>query len=170
VIRFNRAITLPSNVDLTFHYVLCIGVAFGASRAFSQSEVGAMAMALVCLLLALAPALSRRRLPAPIPSLHKYLNSRGDAATPFRFAVVSFERPLAEGSFREFWMRWNPALNYFLLYFVYRRLRLFLPRQAALLMTFVISGLLLHDLFSGDLFSSPMSLPDRYCLGRLGCL
>jgi hypothetical protein len=54
-------------------------------------------------------------------------------------------RSLGAGSFAEFWRYWNPIWGYGLGKYVYAPLRRLLPSVLALLMTFVVSGVL-HDL------------------------
>jgi hypothetical protein len=49
-------------------------------------------------------------------------------------------------SFTAFWRYWNPVYHYVLYYWVYQPLHTFLPRPAAILITFVLCGFLLHDL------------------------
>ena len=67
----------------------------------------------------------------------------------FRNLVV---RPLCAPSFGGFWRLWNPPYCYVLLYYVYRPARRRLPHPAALYLTFLVSGLFLHDI--------PANLPD----------
>ncbi|MCO5168822.1 MAG: hypothetical protein M9894_20985 [Planctomycetes bacterium] len=55
-------------------------------------------------------------------------------------------RALAAGSLPEFWRRWNPAYGYLLRYYVHAPLRRRLPAQVARLLTFLLCGLVLHDL------------------------
>ncbi|MEO6002655.1 MAG: hypothetical protein ABIZ04_18090 [Opitutus sp.] len=57
-----------------------------------------------------------------------------------------FLRPFAAPSFAGFWRRWNPAYRYILLFYFYAPLRRLLPRWMAKWFTFVLCGLLLHDL------------------------
>jgi len=115
-----------------------------------------MAIGLVCLVLAVAPAKpSRYVVRGRVPGFHAYLRSSGLTDTPIQFAVSSFVRPLASNSFREFWRAWSSAVGYFLPYFVYHPLRRWLPQPAAILGTFLISGLLVQDLFGGAAFRSP---------------
>jgi hypothetical protein len=70
----------------------------------------------------------------------------GDPRPFWHFARTWFLKPLGAPSFRAFWTYWNPVYGYVLLYFVYRPLRRYLPRSVATFLTFVVSGLLLHDL------------------------
>jgi hypothetical protein len=55
-------------------------------------------------------------------------------------------RPFLAGSFAEFWRLWNPFVGYWLCLYCYRPLRRFLPRAIAALMTFAVSGFIVHDL------------------------
>lgn len=54
-------------------------------------------------------------------------------------------RSFGAGSFGQFWQYWNPIWGYGLGKYVYSPLRRFLPSALAVLMTFVISGVV-HDL------------------------
>jgi hypothetical protein len=49
-------------------------------------------------------------------------------------------------SFAEFWRYFNPVYGYVLYYYSYRPLRRALQRPAAMWLTFVVCGFLLHDL------------------------
>ena len=85
--------------------------------------------------------------PRKRPGFHPFLVSRlGDPRPFWHFARTWFLKPLGAPSFRAFWTYWNPVYGYLLLYFVYRPLRRYLPRSIATFLTFVVSGLLLHDL------------------------
>jgi hypothetical protein len=69
---------------------------------------------------------------------------------------------LGARSFADFWRLWNPVYGYVLLFFVYRPLRQRLPRPAAVYLTFLVSGFLLHDLpfsLSGDLARGQVAFP-----------
>src|SRR5690242_13393457 len=52
-------------------------------------------------------------------------------------------KPLGAGSFRRFSQCWNPVYGYFLYYFAYRPLRRYLPRPAAVWLTFAACGFFL---------------------------
>jgi hypothetical protein len=54
-------------------------------------------------------------------------------------------RSLGAGTFAGFWRYWNPVFGYYLGRYVYSPSRSFLPRPAALVVTFVFCGAL-HDL------------------------
>lgn len=54
--------------------------------------------------------------------------------------------PFTAASFAEFWRRWNPVYGYFLGYYVYRPAARHLPRPVAVMVTFVVAGLVGHDL------------------------
>jgi|ERR1700687_240787 len=82
----------------------------------------------------------RRRLSLTAYVEFKLARTRGRAAW-FNF----FVRPLGAPSFADFWRRWNPVYGYFLYYYAYRPLSRVAPRSAAVLLTFVLCGLLLHD-------------------------
>jgi D-alanyl-lipoteichoic acid acyltransferase DltB (MBOAT superfamily) len=79
-------------------------------------------------------------------SFRQYLRRRlgpvGGRTAWFNF----FIRPFGAPSFAIFWRRWNPVYGYFLYYYSYRPLTRILPRPAAMLITFVACGFVLHDL------------------------
>jgi hypothetical protein len=54
-----------------------------------------------------------------------------------------------------FWHYWNPIYGYYLLYFVYRPARRFVPRPPALLLTFVVCGFVAHDLLVWAIAGQP---------------
>jgi len=55
-------------------------------------------------------------------------------------------RSFGAHSFRAFWRYWHPVYGYFLRYYCYLPLRRFLPDSLSLVLTFALSGFLLHDL------------------------
>lgn len=57
-------------------------------------------------------------------------------------------KPFQAASLRDFWYHWNPFYTYILSYFVYRPLRKILPNSIAMLLTFILCGYLLHDVFN----------------------
>jgi D-alanyl-lipoteichoic acid acyltransferase DltB (MBOAT superfamily) len=57
-----------------------------------------------------------------------------------------FIRPFGAPSLAAFWRRWNPVYGYILYYYSYRPLLQVMPRTAAMMLTFVACGFLLHDL------------------------
>jgi hypothetical protein len=57
-----------------------------------------------------------------------------------------FVRPFVSQSFAEFWRSWNPFVTYWLCLYCYRPIRRLLPRSLAILLTFGVSGFLVHDL------------------------
>jgi D-alanyl-lipoteichoic acid acyltransferase DltB (MBOAT superfamily) len=90
--------------------------------------------------------LSRQRASSKSLSLGQYLRfrlgNRGGTTAWFNF----FIRPFGASSFAQFWRLWNPVYGYFLSYYSYRPLSRLMPRSAAMLITFVACGFLLHDL------------------------
>lgn len=46
----------------------------------------------------------------------------------------------------EFWRVWNPFINYFMLFYVYKSLKKILPQKFARTLTFLFSGFFVHDL------------------------
>jgi hypothetical protein len=78
------------------------------------------------------------------------LHELGSHAEPGRFWRNLFLRPFCAPSFHEFWQEWNPAYRYILWYGVYRPVRRVLPASLATMVTFLVSGFVLHDLpFNG---------------------
>jgi hypothetical protein len=78
-------------------------------------------------------------------SLRRYIEVRlgTGAGTQARNLLA---RPFGAGSFAGFWRYWNPVYGYVLFYWSYRPLRRVLPRAAAMWLTFVLCGLVLHDM------------------------
>lgn len=97
------------------------------------------------------------------PGFHQFLVQRlGEPRHVVRFVGNWFLRPLCAPSFPAYWRYWNPVYGYVLLFYVYRPLRRFLPRPAAVCLTFLVSGFLLHDLpfsLSADLARGKMPVP-----------
>jgi|SRR5579859_1228635 len=56
-----------------------------------------------------------------------------------------FIKPFGAPSFASFWRQWNPVYGYFLSRYCYRPLSKVIGRRPAMLATFVICGLVLHD-------------------------
>jgi hypothetical protein len=84
----------------------------------------------------------------------EYINHRlGKPEGPWPAVRKMINRSFGARSFTAFWHYWNPVYGYYLYYWFYRPLRRFMPRPAALLLTFAVCGFLLHDLphlpFSG---------------------
>jgi hypothetical protein len=71
--------------------------------------------------------------------------------------VYMFEESFTSITFRKFWQNWNPLFSYYLLYFCYRPLNRILHRQAALVITFGISGLI-HDVAASIALRRPFIL------------
>lgn len=55
-----------------------------------------------------------------------------------------FFKPFVSPSFRSFWKYWNPTWGYYLLFYCYKPVKTIFPHWAALIITFLISGLF-HD-------------------------
>lgn len=66
-----------------------------------------------------------------------------------------FLKPFVSSSFKSFWKYWNPTWGYFLLFYCYKPLKKNLPAWVALIITFLISGLL-HDI----IYIIPMMLKE----------
>jgi D-alanyl-lipoteichoic acid acyltransferase DltB (MBOAT superfamily) len=73
------------------------------------------------------------------------LGNKGGRTAWFNF----FIRPFGASSFAQFWRLWNPVYGYYLYYYAYRPLSRVMPRNAAILATFVACGFFLHDLPAG---------------------
>jgi hypothetical protein len=98
------------------------------------------------------------------PGYHAYVRRRlGSPRHVARFAFLLLVRPLLAPSFARFWWYWNPPYAYVLRYFVYAPLRARVPYRLALYLTFLASGLLLHDLpfnFTADWSRGVTPVPD----------
>ena len=98
-----------------------------------------------------------------IPGFHSFIVRQiGEPKHVLRFARDWFVKPLCASSFSKFWHYWNPVYGYVLLFYIYRPLRRLLPRPAAVFLTFIASGFLLHDLpfnLSADLYQGRLGVP-----------
>ncbi|MGH3426661.1 MAG: hypothetical protein ACRDQZ_03690, partial [Mycobacteriales bacterium] len=95
------------------------------------------------------------------PGFHEFIARRlGPPSKPLRLLGRFFLTPLGARSFADFWRLWNPVYGYVLLFFVYRPLRRWIPRPAAVYLTFLASCFLLHDL--------PFSLSAYLARGHVG--
>ncbi|WP_184176705.1 MBOAT family O-acyltransferase [Rhabdobacter roseus] len=56
-----------------------------------------------------------------------------------------FLKPFVSSSFRSFWKYWNPSWGFFLLYYCYKPIKTIFPHWVALMLTFLMSGLI-HDM------------------------
>jgi hypothetical protein len=92
-------------------------------------------------------------------TLAEFTNRRIGAGGHRRQFYNLLVRPFAAPSFIGFWRRWNPVYGYFLYFWSYRPLRQFMPRPAAELATFAVSGFVLHDL---PLFAARRSFGTPY--------
>jgi hypothetical protein len=92
-----------------------------------------------------------RRRRTSVPGFHAFIvRTVGDPFRPAHFCWAWFARPLGASSFAGFWRHWNPVYGYVLLYYVYRPLRRAVPRAAATVTTFLVSGFVLHDIPFGN--------------------
>lgn len=66
-----------------------------------------------------------------------------------------FFKPFVSSSFRFFWKYWNPSWGYYLLFYCYKPIKTIFPDWAALIITFLISGLF-HDI----LYIVPMMIKE----------
>ena len=77
--------------------------------------------------------------------LKKYLDFKfGNHTDSLSCILYMLSASFFATSYRQFWQNWNPLWSYFLLYYVYKPSRKYCPQPAALVLTFIISGLL-HD-------------------------
>lgn len=81
----------------------------------------------------------------PRITLAEFTNRRIGAGSHGRQFYNLLVRPFAAPSFIGFWRLWNPLYGYILYVWSYRPLRRILPRPAAELTTFAVSGFFLHD-------------------------
>jgi hypothetical protein len=81
----------------------------------------------------------------PRITLAEFTNRRIGAGSHGRQFYNLLVRPFAAPSFIGFWRLWNPVYGYVLYFWSYRPLRRVLPRPAAELATFAVSGFALHD-------------------------
>jgi hypothetical protein len=158
----------------TAHCLFCTAVALTGTGALSYGnrQLGLLAVAFAvasCTLVvsdgtqAVAESVARRAQPRRRPSYHAFVRRRlGSPSRPLTFVARFFWRPLTAPSFGGFWAAWNPPYAYVLRYFVYRPLLVQLPRRTARYLTFLASGLLLHDLpfnFTADLARGEIPVP-----------
>lgn len=66
-----------------------------------------------------------------------------------------FLKPFVSPSLKSFWNYWNPSWGYFLLFYSYKPIKTIFPHWVALILTFIISGLI-HDL----IYIVPMMLKE----------
>ena len=82
----------------------------------------------------------RRRL-----TFAKYLALRLGSVAPQRQIWHMFSRAFTAPTFRRFWYYWNPLYGYSLLTFCHAPLRRVASAKVSFVITFAISGFLLHD-------------------------
>jgi hypothetical protein len=81
----------------------------------------------------------------PRISLAEFANRRIGTGSHGRQFYNLLVRPFAAPTFIGFWRLWNPLYGYFLYFWSYRPLRRLMPRAAAEMLTFAVSGFFLHD-------------------------
>jgi hypothetical protein len=171
-----RSLTNP-NASILTHRLFCVVIAVTAAGGvrYAEPNLGMVALAIaVASLTLVSPGLaptsalasrvpSRRR-----PTYHQFVRRRlGTPAHPLQFARRFLIDPLTAATFRGFWAAWNPPFAYVLGYFVYTPLRTRLPRRTAWLLTFLASGLLLHDVpfnFTADIAAGKLPVPTTTAL------
>ena len=80
------------------------------------------------------------------PNFERFVARRLRSASPAMSLPTMLHRSFGAHSFRAFWRYWHPVYGYFLRYYCYLPLRRFLPDSLSLVLTFALSGFLLHDL------------------------
>ncbi|MBT6147513.1 MAG: hypothetical protein HOH74_18895 [Gemmatimonadetes bacterium] len=81
-----------------------------------------------------------------VPSFVTFVNRElGGARSLSAVLGRIFLRPFLAPSFAGFWREWNPAYRYLLWFYVYAPLKRVIAPKLAAYLTFVICGLLLHD-------------------------
>src|SRR5579859_1648169 len=81
------------------------------------------------------------------PTLQQFIAERlGESQSAGQLLGEMLVRAFGAPSFDQFWRYWNPVYGYYLNFYCYRPLRRWLPRWACVLLTFAVSGFLLHDL------------------------
>ena len=81
------------------------------------------------------------------PTLRAFVTRRlAHPRGPWQAAQRMLALSFGAGSFAAFWRYWNPVYHCYLYYWCYCPLTRFLPRPVAVLFTFAVCGLLLHDL------------------------
>jgi hypothetical protein len=77
-----------------------------------------------------------------------YLQRKLDshAASPLSMLLPGLFRAFNAETLEKFWRIWNPFINYFLLFYVYKNLKKITPQSCARLLTFTFSGFFIHDL------------------------
>ena len=78
-------------------------------------------------------------------TLKKYLTRKfGNKKGSFDMIIYMLRTSFQSSTFKKFWQQWNPLWSYFLIYYMYKPLIKFIPRNFAILITFSISGFF-HD-------------------------
>jgi hypothetical protein len=79
------------------------------------------------------------------PSLTRYAERRMGHGSQWSQIANLVVRPFGAATFAGFWRTFNPLYSYVLHYYCYRPLRRLMPRRAAELVTFGVSGFALHE-------------------------
>lgn len=80
------------------------------------------------------------------PTLNAYVSRRLDGVQgEIPRLIHMFKKAFSMANFRLFWNIWNPIYSYILTYYVYKPLRIVLPKPLSLVLTFIVNGLF-HDL------------------------
>jgi len=76
-----------------------------------------------------------------------YIKRRlANSSSYIRILIYMFIKSFKSTSFSQFWRVWNPFFGYYLIIFIYRPLKRFFSRKISLVLTFLFSGLFIHDL------------------------
>jgi hypothetical protein len=101
----------------------------------------------------------QRRSIEPPPNLLRYVLRTLGPGGGVKLVRNLFFRPFTAPTLRTFWKYWNPVYGYFLTFYVYRPLRLRMPPNAAMPITFAFSGFVLHDLVNWALLGGSVPFP-----------
>jgi hypothetical protein len=79
-----------------------------------------------------------------IPTLREYVAVRTRGSGVAALATMAVDS-LGARNHAEFWRVWNPCVGWFLRYYVHRPLRRWVPGAVATAITFVVSGVVIHE-------------------------
>lgn len=78
--------------------------------------------------------------------LRRYINLRLGKHNDSEQMRIMFKKAFQAKTYREFWWYWNPTYGFFLGKYIYKPLRKYLPKSISVVFTFLVCGLILHDL------------------------
>ena len=85
-------------------------------------------------------------------SLYNYLNRISGTSDAFGQLKTSIAKAFHSKSFKLFWRNWNPLFGYMLSKYINRPLSKMTNGKISSLLTFLFSGLILHDLWIMPIF------------------